>query len=590
MKTNLDLVDEFQSLNGASYKSYMRLRGKWEFNAWTLMVDSLQSDPYAPPSRMRVIMPLSICDIPEEKLSSTVLITAVEDYINRTFAKNIKVLLKRRKRNAFGKILISRCSQEIIKKNAVKIHSGKVEIRFAVELPADGRRIRGNDAKELLCDLLPKAVMASLLYDNYNHEEFEKHLLYVKAQEFIRNSLKEAGMVAFIADGAILPRKSGIDSRPMDKNKAVPFKAPESLSLNLEVPGLGTISGMGIPEGVSMISGGGYHGKSTLLDVIRDGIYNHIPGDGRELCVSRRDLIKLKAENGRSISGVDISAFISNLPSKEDTEFFYSNNASGSTSQAAAVMEAVEAGAGLLLLDEDTSATNFMIRDRRMQLLINKEDEPITPFIYRVRELYKNFAVSTVLVSGGSGDYLDVADTLIIMKNYLPTDGAQQKQSVLEQLPSADNYKAGNSMNAPAPRHFMLKIQERKHSRNRFTKLAVKAGNVIQIGDDYISMVNNEHIVHNDQLSTIAHVLLWLYTDYKTKELNVVEMMQKFTEAVENNGLGEFIPGNFRDLALPSIFDIAFALNRWRGIKVKIIKEQVDPAAPTTNSTEPTEL
>ena len=101
---------------------------------------------------------------------------------------------------------------------------------------------------------------------------------------------------------------------------------------------------MGIRKGITLIVGGGYHGKSTLLKALEAGVYNHIAGDGREFVITDDTAFKLRAEDGRSITGVDISPFIKNLPNKKDTVHFSTEDASGSTSQAANLMEALESG------------------------------------------------------------------------------------------------------------------------------------------------------------------------------------------------------------------------------------------------------
>ena len=178
----------------------------------------------------------------------------------------------------------------------------------------------------------------------------------------------------------LLPRRSGVDDRPLEGGGVVPFRSPESLRVVLQAPNAGSVPGMGVPVGVTLVVGGGFHGKSTLLRALEAGVYNHRPGDGRERVVSDPDTVKVRAEDGRAVAGVDISAFIDGLPLGQDTHHFTTPNASGSTSQAATIVEALESGAHALLVDEDTSATNFMLRDRRMQSLVPKDAEPITPF------------------------------------------------------------------------------------------------------------------------------------------------------------------------------------------------------------------
>ena len=259
---------------------------------------------------------------------------------------------------------------------AVQIRGdGTVEARFTVGLPAQGRRVLGRQACQLLLEELPRIIESSLMARSHAEEELWRHAAANEDADALRSMLAERGLIAFVADGSILPRSSGVDDRPMGGDEVIPFSSPESLRIGYSLPNAGTVAGMGVGEGVTLIVGGGYHGKSTLLRAIERGVYNHRPGDGRELVVSAPDLVKIRAEDGRAVNGVDISAFIGDLPLGKSTRRFSSDNASGSTSQAAAIVEAMESGASGLLIDEDTAATNFLIRDARMQALVPKESE-----------------------------------------------------------------------------------------------------------------------------------------------------------------------------------------------------------------------
>ena len=327
--------------------------------------------------------------------------------------------------------------QKVMRQTAVLVDTtGGVEARFTVGLPGNGRRISGRHAIALLTGDVPGLVRDSLLATAHEGSEVERHAAANEDATALRDLLSEYDLLAFAADGAALPRLSGVDDRPLDDPSVVPFQSPEPMRVTLPLPNAGAVTGMGIGAGVTLIVGGGFHGKSTLLRALEEGVYNHRPGDGRELVVTRDDAVKIRAEDGRSVAGVDISAFIDGVPRGRDTKSFTTPNASGSTSQAAAIVEALEVGARLLLVDEDTSATNFMICDRRMQELVPKEGEPITPFVDRVRDLHDQAGVSSVLVIGGSGDYLDVADRVLRMADYLPEDVTAVAHRVAADLPT----------------------------------------------------------------------------------------------------------------------------------------------------------
>ncbi|OUC15051.1 MAG: ATPase [Alkalinema sp. CACIAM 70d] len=434
MPTNSDLLSCLQSLDGASYKAYRDIQGCHEFPDFTLWVDRVQGDPFATPSQVRVIVPQAIAQFPSHLFRNPIREIALRDWLTRQFDRVVRSLwhqLPRAGTGNSGTIQMVQPGQAILERTSVLISAEGVEARFRVGLPAFGRRIAGREASELLCQILPRVVEQTLIYANLNPEEIQIHIEQAEDTDSIRQQLTEKNLIAFIADQAILPRRSGVDDRPLLES-VIPFQTPETLRVELTCPNRGQVTGMGIPAGVTLIVGGGYHGKSTLLRAIERGIYNHISGDGREWVVTNPTAMKIRAEDGRRIPPIDLSPFINHLPQGRSVQQFTTDNASGSTSQAANILEALAVGTQVLLLDEDTCATNFMIRDRRMQALIRKDQEPITPFIDRIRQLYEDHGVSTVLVMGGCGDYLEVADTVIAMQEFQPQDVTAQAQNVVE--------------------------------------------------------------------------------------------------------------------------------------------------------------
>ncbi|MGI0492411.1 ABC-ATPase domain-containing protein [Alkalinema pantanalense CENA528] len=434
MPTQPNLLFRLQSLDGASYKAYRDIQGCHEFPGFTLWIDRVQGDPFATPSQVRVIVPQAIAQFPPHLFHNRIREIALRDWLTRQFDRVVRSMqqqLPRAGSGHSGSIQIVQPGQAILERTSVLISTDAVEVRFRVGLPAFGRRIAGREAIELLCKVLPNIVEKTLIYANLNAEDIQTHVEQAEDTNHIRQQLVEKNLIAFIADQAILPRRNGVDDRPL-LEAAIPFQTPETLRVELTCPNRGTVAGMGIPAGVTLIVGGGYHGKSTLLRAIERGIYNHIPGDGREWVVTNPTAMKIRAEDGRRIPPIDLSPFINHLPQGRSVQQFTTDNASGSTSQAANILEALEVGTQVLLLDEDTCATNFMIRDRRMQALIAKEQEPITPFIDRIRQLYEAHGVSTVLVMGGCGDYLEVADTVIAMQEFQPQDVTTQAQNVVK--------------------------------------------------------------------------------------------------------------------------------------------------------------
>ena len=457
--------------------------------------------------------------------------------------------------------------QAVLPNTAVLVGAdGTIEARFTLGLPAAGRRILGRAAEQLILDTLPALVRSTLPRRAHPPETLARHAHVNEDADFMRAQLDERGLVAFIADGSILPRRSGIDDRPLSTGQATPFESPPSLRVTLDRANAPPLPGMGVPRGVTLLVGGGYHGKSTVLDAVARGVYNHRPGDGRECVVTDPTAMKVQAEDGRSVAGVDISPFIGALPGGQDTRAFSTPNASGSTSQAAAIIEALEARSRLLLIDEDTAATNFMIRDRRMQALVRGDDEPITPFIDRVRSLRDDAGASTLLVIGGSGDYLDVADRVVGMIRYRPVDLTDAARQVAADLPTGRRTHEG-PVRWPARHRFPnpRSISARRGRRQRSIK--VRSRDTVDFGRERIELGGVRQIVSYAQTRAIA-LAIDLGRSFMGAEIAVEDVLAALGEALEREGLDVLDSARTGDLAQPRVQDVAAALGRLRSLRL----------------------
>lgn len=459
-----DLAHVLTRLEGNSYGAYKQLKGDWRVGDFELIVDRVQSDPYAPPSMVRIRVPRRVAGIPEHLVDSAAGRIAAGDFLTRAFGRAARNLSPDGGKGSGG-IFMVRVGQEILQRSSVLIDHAAIEVRCEIALPAAGRRIKARAAQRLLTEVLPSVVDRSLIFHNLDAAAFDLHVRSYLDAEHVRAQLATRALVAFVADGAVLPRASGHRDEPLTDH-AVPFESPDNLRVTLTLSDGTEVSGLGIPEGVTVIVGGGYHGKSTLLQALERGVYDHVPGDGRELVITRADAMAVRAEDGRAVTGTDVSPFITNLPTGADTKQFSTTNASGSTSQAASTTEAVESGAKVLLLDEDTCATNLMVRDQRMRALVPDEHEPITPFVDRVRALYRDRGVSTVLVTGGSGAFLDVADLVIAMD----ATGPRTPQPGRVRCP-----RISRPGSKPGPPRFSGSCASTSRRRRRTTALAAPA-------------------------------------------------------------------------------------------------------------------
>lgn len=455
--------------------------------------------------------------------------------------------------------------QVVLAQSAVQLDvDGVLEVRFAVGLPACGRRIDGPGAVDLLTERVPALVSSTLLNGAHDPDEVERCAATNEDADHLRSALAARGLVAFIADGSSLPRRSGIGDQPLDPEEAIAFLSPGSMRVRIETPNRGPVTGMGIPEGLTLIVGGGFHGKSTLLRAIQSGVWNHEPDDGRSLVVTRDDAVKVRAEDGRSVSGVDISPFITDLPGGEATTAFSSSNASGSTSQAAAIVEALECGSRLLLVDEDTSATNFMIRDHRMQELIPSSGEPITPFLDRVEELRDDHGVSTVLVLGGSGDYLDAADLVLRMDGYRPYDITIQAHATAKAVPTGRTAGARGPLTLSDSREIDWSRVQPGRGR-RAVNVKSPDDRTLIFGRDTIDLAALEQLVGRAQIRAIGLALAWTSRSHPAARMpDALDMIMKAL----GDGLDTFDDSKTGELAAFRRYEIAAVLNRLRALRV----------------------
>lgn len=520
----MSLSSQLHSIDGKGYGAYKSLKGRHRLGGYTLHIDRVQSDPFAPPSSIRITG-----NFPHRTVSDV----AAADHLSRRIAERLPRGGKKE-----GQLRIDVGGQHVLARTAVLFPDERtIEIRMDAALPADGRRIRGRAAATLLTRTLPACLDDALDVDPAELDEAAR--LDVD-QNALREELVDKQLVSFIADGSILPRRSGDSDLPL--TEAVRFQSPESLRVTFHLPSGRTVTGMGVPEGITVIGGGGFHGKSTLMRAIADGVYNHISGDGREFAITRADACSLRAEDGRAVREVDISPFINDLPTGQATTSFSTPNASGSTSQAAWLMEALEAGSRCLLIDEDTSATNFMIRDERMRQLVPDDREPITPLHHRITGLHQSLGTSTVVITGGTSAFLDVADTVIVMDAYQPTDATAKARELTEPAPPFSDFSA------PTPRRMRINVAGRKPPQ-------AKGMHTIRVGHDQLDLAALSQLVDASQTRAIAAAL----NDVSERLGAGASLYEACEQALER-----WDSGKSGRLAKPRVQELLFAVSHLR--------------------------
>ena len=601
-----ELTSHLHAIDGRSYAAYKAIVGRYRSPlGWVLYIDRIQPDPYAPPTAIRVVLPLALTGADARLTGFTPRLTgadtrptgtneplteanetltdaaacltasptravALRDYLART----LRELLKGQA------ISIAPAGQEILERSSVNLHETwqddfstpafnapgpYLELRLRWSLPAFGREIAGRQAARNLNLDLARAIASLDLRESELGAAAWKHCQVAEDHAALQEILVERGWVAFLADGANLARRSGVSQLPLEGG--VPLTAPETLAQTVQLPHAGAVRGTAIPAGVTVIAGGGYHGKSTLLNAIARGIYPHIPGDGRELVATVPEAMAVRAADGRAVTGVDLRPFISHLPGRDaDPAQFTTANASGSTSQAASIMESLELwgqpAQAALLLDEDTCATNLLIRDQRMRALVSSEREPITPLVDRIRALHRERGISTLIVMGGSGDYLDVADQVLIMDSYRLVDATAQARQVCDSQPRVDT----SLPDFPLPAQ---RLPQRPEAKRRGPSRTRALGTQRLVLDRHeVDVADVSGLVDEGQALAVAwalRALLERHFDGRTSLPQALAQVAKRLDDVGLDALGEAHPAF---LVRPRLVDVGAAVNRLRSLQV----------------------
>ena len=567
MQSSTDLRSLLNRIDHRGYPAYKDTRGTYQFPGYVLSIDHVQGDPFASPSKVSVHVKGKTAAFPQELYREAHQRIALQDELTRQFGRRAEQFaFKAKGSGKSGLISVSRCGQEVLERTACRIDpsSGDIILRMEIGFPANGRTINARELEKILFDFVPECVKHALLYKNVDAKRLRWIIDLAEDQHYIREMLPKMGLCAFVADGSILPRESGISPRPM--KGGVKFRSPKELEVTMELPHRGKITGMGIRKGITLIVGGGYHGKSTLLKALELGVYDHIAGDGREYVITDHTAMKIRAEDGRSIRKTDISMFINDLPNGRDTVGFCTEDASGSTSQAANVVESIEAGASLLLIDEDTSATNFMIRDELMQRVIHRDMEPITPFIERIRELYEDYGISTVIVAGSSGAYFHIADTIIQMDRYVPKDITEYAKK------EAESYPVITGPEAPAEKPDFRRCPQPSPAfkGNDRIKMKTLSREGVMINKETIDLRYVEQIADSEQVTALGYCMRYAQKHILNGRKDLRQVVEELEQVMEKGTLSALCESSssVSCMAMPRKQEIFACFNRYRGLRL----------------------
>lgn len=567
MQSSTELRSLLNRIDHRGYPAYKDTKGAYQFPGYILSIDHVQGDPFASPSKVSVRVAGRTAGFPQELYGGDHQRIALQDELTRQFGRRAEQFaFKAKGSGKSGLISVSRCTQEVLERTACRIDpkSGDIVLRMEIGFPANGRTINARELEKILFDFVPECVKYALFYKNMDAKRLRAIVDLAEDQHYIREMLPQMGLCAFVANGSVLPRESGISPRPM--KGGVRFQSPKELEVTMDLPHKGKITGMGICKGITLIVGGGYHGKSTLLKALELGVYDHIAGDGREYVITDNTAVKLRAEDGRSIQKTDISMFINDLPNGKDTVGFCTEDASGSTSQAANVVESIEAGTSLLLIDEDTSATNFMIRDELMQRVIHRDMEPITPFIERIRELYDDYGISTVIVAGSSGAYFHVADTIIQMDRYVPKDITAYAKKAAESYPAV----SGPESPAKKPDFQRCPRAGKGFRENDRIKMKTMGREAVMINKETIDLRYVEQITDSEQVTALGYCMRYAQKHIMDGRKDLRQIVDELERVMEKGTLAALCESSssISCMAMPRRQEIFACFDRYRSLKM----------------------
>jgi predicted ABC-class ATPase len=540
-----------RAIDGSPYAHYARLRGVHAIPPFEIEVDRVPADPFAGPARLRVRVPTERAGIPRELLDTPRRRTAVEDFLIRGAADALRDLFGRAGPlpPGAGRLLMEAPGPAVLSRTACRVTAEVVELRLSADLPARGRTALGLQAEVLLAETLPRLATVCLAVSQRRLAALRAHVAAVEDHGALQEALAAHGLVAFVADGARPGRDPG---GLLPHREAVPFAAPEARAVTLRLPHAGSVRGLGIPAGVTLLAGPAFHGKSALLAALAASVRPHPPGDGRERIAALPEALAVKAEAGRCLRRLDLSAFVVDLPAGGSPLDVSSDQAPAALAQAAAVVEALEAGVRLLLVDEDGAAPGFLVRDARMQRLTPRPPATLLTLLERARALYDRLGVSTVLATAGMGDYLEVAHTVLRVQDFAVEDVTEQARTIA---------RATASMRVAEPIPELQPPARREGAAAAGGLRASLAGaRAVRLGDEILDLAAFEGLSEPAEVRAVALRLAQVVA-----RLRPGVSLAEVVEEVD----AEALDGMEEDLARPRAVDVYGALVRWRALRVR---------------------
>ncbi len=569
------LRDKIVAINGKGFQSYQDLAGAYRFDRFVLYLDTIQSDPVAAPTRARIRADQAEAQVPLELWTTPARHMAVADFLARRVQEAIRRHVRSRWSGRLAPLAIDAGGQAILARTACALSEDAIEVRVSIGLPSEGRKVLARAAQTLLFEELPAVVSSGLVWTNIDGDAGRRHVALVDDHLALRDALAPLGLVAFLADGSILAREPGFGDGSL-RARAVPLRAPDELAVTVNLPNRGPVRGLGIRAGVTVICGGAFSGKSTMLAAIGAGVYPHVPGDGREYVATAPDAVTIRGELGRRIERVDVSAFFREVPQRHDVTAFSVEHATGVEAMAAGTAEALEMRTGLVLCDEDDSAVAFLARDALMRQLVPSTQEPLVPLIDHLRPLWESKGVSSIVATGGLGDYLAVADTVIVMNEFQPVAATGRAKTIVA---GAERHDSNASAPSPAPRYPQPRGFAGLRERQR---VEMRGRGVLGIGREAVDLAGIRHLVDPSQARAAGAAILYaIEKGYFDGTLPMADAIDRVFADIERSGLAvlaldDEVSGEH---AMPRRHEVAAVLNRMRALQARSRPAAVEQAA-----------
>ena len=567
MKDKEDFFNVIKGLEGKPFSEYIKLIGDFDFSRYVLKISRVQDEQDEQPTLLIIRAPQSIANFPAHLFNTPIRRTALEDILTRKIAAQIDSIARYDEDGVSRRSLSIACpGQKILPRSSMVVTEEYVEARIYVDLPSRQGLTQSDIVRDIFFEDLPQIVNSTLIFCNTDENELENFVDLMEDADRVRQILPTRGWVSYLAEGAMLCRLGHSDLP--DFNRIIPLAIDSDLILEVEVPNTGSVRGIGIPAGITVILGDAYSGRIELMRALASGVYNHIPGDGREMVITVPDAVYVAAEAGRSIQKVDVSPFITELPSSADPKHYTCPQADRTAAQAASTVEAMEVGARVLMFDESESCAEFLGSDSRLAYVSGGSKRNVTPLALRARQIADEMGISIVVAGSTSvTEFIPIADTVLRIHDFKIQDVTKQAKQIAITVDTAGTEPAeiGNLLEKG---RWVAPSSIDPSTGCRDAKIAAPETHLLEFGRSLIDLSQNAQLADIHQTKTIGRILYYAKNRYLEESRPIREVLDLVDRDLSTEGLESLSRDLQGDLARPRRYEIAAALNRLETLRI----------------------